>query len=233
MNWGRIAIGCRCGTGPEPEFLQAWTRFILKARRPGDIVISPVIKLPHHYAAEALVKSFMDCCADTLLSIDDDMTFEASDLDAMRDDPRGQDYDALMALCLSNNPPHRPIILEPHGAGEWKINPQPPRDAIVDVGIVGLGFTLIRRSLVEKCRAKVGDDAMLFHWPSRGDSEDAMFSETARAVGGRLGVMTKVCVGHIVKAAVRYNHDELAPEFVEQQRFKNLKMMHEREVTTI
>lgn len=219
-NWGTIAFAVRCGSRPDPVFFQDWTRFLLKGIKAGDRVLSPIIEMPQHYAAEFAAKTFLSGPCDAIMFIDDDMSFMPEQVDALRSDPEGQHYDALMGLCLSRNPPHRPLILEknPNADCTYTIKAVPQKDAIVDAGILGLGFTLIRRELFERVGQVTGDTEMMFQWSPRGDSEDSTFFATALDQGCRLGVSTRVCIGHRVAVTVRWDHDKQGVEYEERDR---------------
>jgi len=208
MNgWGNIAFGVRCGGKVDPQFFQCWTKLILEAKRDGDRAILPVIELPHHFSANTLIDSLLMTNCDSLLFVDDDMVFSPNDLDKLRDDEDGFNYDMLQGLCLSRNYPHRPLIMEPWENGQFKINTIPQVNTIVDVAYCGLAFTLCRRSIIEKVAVNKPSDEMFFHWGEKGDSEDSVFSAKIRAVGGKLGVNTKVCIGHRVPVVIRWNHE--------------------------
>ncbi|GAG60204.1 unnamed protein product, partial [marine sediment metagenome] len=216
-NWGNIAIAVRCGIAADPIFLQSWTRQLLKGIRPGDRILSPVIELPQHFAAEAIATTFLKGPADTVLYIDDDMVFEPEDLEHLRDDPEGADYDALMGLCLSRNSPHRPVIMEAFGE-QYKVRAHPPEDTIVDVAIVGLAFTLIRRSVFERVNKIKPKDELFFRWNYCGDSEDASFSQLAIKAGCKLGVNTRVIIGHRIKAVVKWDFKQKGVAYEEVMR---------------
>lgn len=208
MGWGKIAVACRVGQRPDAEFFRSWTRLMCGGLRDGDIVLTPVIEMLPHYAADSLARGFLRSEADSVLFIDDDMLFQNSDLDTLRDDPEGFDYGALMGLCQSRKPPHKPVILEHHEGGRFKIEPVPPEDCIVDVGVVGLGFTLIKREVFENMHKPY------FYFGERGDGEDAMFSINAGLLGHKLGVNTRVQIGHRFPVAVKWNFKGDALEYL-------------------
>jgi len=219
MNgWGKIALGVRAGDRVDPCFLQCWTRLLIKGMRRGDQVLLPVIELPHHYAAEALVHSFLRTECDSILFIDDDMTFDPGDLDKLRDDEEAFEYDMVQGLCLSRNPPHRPIVMEPWENGQFKIQAVAKKDAIVEVGMAGLAFTLCRRSLFDKVAIEKATDEMFFRWSARGDSEDASFSSMVKQVGCRIAVNTRVCIGHRIPVVVKWDHEAGGVAYQEAER---------------
>lgn len=225
-SWGKLAIGVRCGSSADPMFLQSWTKLLVKGLRPDDKVLLPVIELPQHYAADALVHSFLKTDCDSLLIIDDDMIFQPEDLAALRDDAEGFEYDMLQALCLSRNPPHYPVMLEPFGKDKFKVRAQAPKDEIVDVAIVGLAFTLCRRELFAKVATCKEDNEMFFRWSYRGDSEDASFSALALEAGCRLGVNTRVCIGHRIPVVVTWDHEAKGVAYQEKERVFGKALPH-------
>lgn len=202
-SWGKIAVACRIGQKPDGEFFRCWTRLMLGGLRDGDRVLTPAIEMPCHYAADCLAKGFLNTDADTLLFIDDDMVFNNKNLNMLRDDEDGLQYDVIMGLCQSRKPPHRPLILEPNPNGAGFLVPSaPPEDKIVDVGVVGLGFTLIRRKVFEAM------EEPYFYWGEKGDGEDAMFSMAATKLGFKLGVNTRVVIGHRFPVTVEWDFKE-------------------------
>ncbi len=208
-NWGKIAVGLRCGKAPDPQFLICWTKQLLGGLRKGDRVLAPVVEMPQHYAAEALMLVFLKTDADSILYVDDDMIYEPADLDVMRDDPEGEKYDILQGLCLSRNPPHNPVIWRQVTDVDENLfyqNAAEPMEHIIeDVVIVGLAFTLIRRDVFMVVRQQIKANEKIFRWNYRGDSEDASFSHLARKAGCTLGVSTKVSIGHRFPMTLRWD----------------------------
>ena len=207
-GWGRVAIGLRMGRSADPEFVVSWTRLVMKGIRPGDRVLQPAIEMPQHYAAESLARAFIQTECDSILYVDDDMTFDLDALARLRDDEEGQGYDILQALCLSRAAPHRPIIFMPHGDRQFAIPSEAPADTIVDVGLVGLGFTLIRRHAFECVAAELEPRQMFFRWSDVGHGEDAQFCFTAREAGCRLGVSTRVQIGHRIPVVATWDPEQ-------------------------
>ena len=203
MDWGKIAVACRIGQKPDGEFFRCWTRLMLGGLRDGDTVLTPAIEMPAHYAANCLVKGFLKTEADSILFIDDDMIFTPDDLERLRSDEDAREYDIMMGLCQSRKPPHKPILLEnnPNGMG-FVVNSVPPADTIVNVGVVGLGFTLIKRHVFEALADPY------FYWGEKGDGEDAMFSMDASKKGFKLGVNTRVQIGHRFPIMVKWDFKE-------------------------
>ena len=212
MNWGKIHIACRIGGYPDPVFFQDWTRLVVAGLRDGDRVMSPVVGMPQHYAAERIANNFLAGPCDSVLYLDDDMSFLPADLDRLRDDPLSEGFGAVSALCVARGTPHRPIVFlddseDQNGGPPWKIPIQPEPDTILEVGFIGLAFALVRRETFVAVRAAVDEDHMMFRWDYRGDSEDATFGQTCRECGVKMGVNTGVSIGHTGTVIFRHVHD--------------------------
>ena len=203
-SWGSIAIATRIGSSPEGAFFRSWTNLVRCGLDKKDVVLDPPIGLPHHYAAEEVAKQFLSSKAGSLLFVDDDMVFEADTLRRMRNDREGLQYDVLQAHYLKRVAPHKPLIIRKVREGKYICETETPDQNIVDAGVVGLGFTLIRRQVFERIMNIKKDGVMIFHWGPRTESEDYIFSRQADDTGSRLGVMTKVRVGHIIKQVISY-----------------------------
>ena len=207
MDWGTIAVGCRIGGAPDPMFVSNLMRLVTRGLRNNDYVLDPTIELPHHYAAECMVNNFIKCKADTLLMLDDDMIFAGDDLEKLRSDKDGFKHDMLGALYQSRKPPHNPlcIVNDPKSPTGFSNVSLPAPDCILDVGILGLGFTLVRRSIIKKIAKMKPEKEMMFYWGKCGDSEDAGFCKRVAAAGGTLGVSTRVSVGHRMGLVLRWD----------------------------
>jgi len=199
-GWGRIAVGLRSFDGGDPVFLRCWTNLLVKGLRKSDEGLHPAIQLPHHYAANDLVNYFLKGKCDTLLFVDDDMTFEADPLERLRKDPRTYSYDVCQALYIQGKPPHHPncIVKDPNSPTKHRIDPKPPANSVVEVGIVGMGFTMIRRTVIEKVLKWKPEGKMLFYWGEDGTSEDAAFCMNAQKQGFTLCTHTGITAGHRV-----------------------------------
>ena len=200
-SWGTIAIGTRMNDRCDPVFFNCWSHMIARGLRKGDTVLDAGIELPQHFAAVVLVDHFLKSDADTLFMVDTDMIFKPEQLAQMRDDVDGHEYDVLSALSVVRRSPYLPIVLR------LRRNPKPdqsayvtmkpgPKDRIIDVDTVGTGFTLIRRTVFERMKAELGIDKWYFDFGQGGLGEDTMFSQRARGLNCRLGVHTKVSIGH-------------------------------------
>jgi len=205
MSWGNIAVGVRIGSTPEGAFFKSWTGMVHKGLERKDIILEPAIGMPHHYAAEEVAKQFLATKAQSLLFVDDDMVFDVEALNRLRHDRDGWKYDVLQAHYLKRVAPHHPLIIKKVGEGKFKCEIETPKDTIIEVGAVGLGFTLIHRRVFERILKVKREGCMIFAWGPRTESEDFMFSRQAEDSGSRLGVTTKVSVGHCIKQVLYYD----------------------------
>jgi len=198
-------------------FFASWQKMLLSCVRNGDVVLDPQYESPQHYAAEGLAISFLKSRASAVLFVDDDMVFNPKDVNTLRDDPRGFNFDALMGLCLSRNWPHMPLIpqhYEPwNDESLYKIVNQPEPDALYPCAYLGLGFTLVRRRVFEVVSESVGEKSMMFRWSPRGDSEDSTFFTTADTHGCKLGVHSGVCIGHRFPGVWAWDHEQGAAAY--------------------
>jgi len=187
-SWGKVAIGVRYTRG-EPLFFLSWTGLLCAGLHPDDILLTPAIHLPHAYACNFIVKEFLDTDADSLLFVDDDMGFPPDTLSRMRS--CGEEFDAMQALYVCRRPPFLPVCLI---NGEFVESPS----GLVEVTSVGLGFTLVKRWVLES----LPDEPFVFS-PALG--EDGQFSADARAVGARLAVNADVTLEHVVPMAASWD----------------------------
>lgn len=199
-DWGRIAISTRLYGPVPPEFLSAWTGLVAGGLRPGDAVIAPPVGYPQHEAGNQVVRQFrgldMFASCDTLLFIDHDHTFRPDTLARLRDDPRGFEHDVMGALYISRMS-RKPSMFRLRDDAtdvdptfdaimEWEPG------AVVPVDVLGLGFTMIRRRVLEF----MYDPWFWYH--SAIHSEDVAFCGAARKAGFSLAVNTAVTIGHLV-----------------------------------
>lgn len=208
QGWGRVAIATRIAKHPEPAFFNAWTNLVLGGLRAGDTVINAPTGLPHHVAANEIVRKFLSTTADSLLFIDDDMLFAPNALEQIRRNEANWQYDAVQAFCTHKTVP-------PHAVVMRKMDPQPgppvsfggtrygalkdiEDGALVEVDVVGLGFTLIKRHVFEGAINPHGAmHTYWYRWGDGNDGEDVVFSQNAQREGYRLAVDTSVKVDHL------------------------------------
>ncbi|MCG2681180.1 MAG: hypothetical protein L6455_14620 [Kiritimatiellae bacterium] len=185
----------------DPVFFNCWSHLIAGGMRTGDTVLDAGIELPQHFAAVVLASYFLKSNADTLLMVDTDMVFKSDTLNRLRDDVEGQEYDMLSALSVTRRRPFHPIILRlrdkplPNGCAYECIKPK-PEDTILESDSVGTGFTLIRRALFNRMRSELGITKWFFDWMPGGGGEDTMFCQNAKRLGAKIGVHTRVNIGH-------------------------------------
>lgn len=74
---------------------------------------------------------------------------------------------------------------------------------VLEVDVVGFGFTLIHRSVFESL-ATLPDRETMIYWHND-FGEDGELCMTAKALGHRVGVCPLVNVGHRVGATARWN----------------------------
>jgi len=206
-NFGRVAFSCRSANGPDPVFFRCWTHLLLRGMRSGDTCIAPAVELTHHWGAETICRQFVEEAtgADSLLLLDDDMTFTTAELDRIRDNEANWDFDIVQGLCVSRKPPHAAIILlRGEGGGYQPARPN-ENSGTVEVAMVGLAFTIIRRQILEKIIAERGPKRLMFFFDELGRGEDCNFCELALEQGARIGVDTTCNIGH--RFPVEVSHD--------------------------
>jgi len=213
-DFGSIAITARVNRAPDARFVQSWTHLIAGGLRRGDKVFGPIIEMPHHWAASCAIRDFMDGCdCDTLLLVDDDMTFESDTLANLRDNPANHDFDMVQALCCSRQQGHGPIVLLESGT-KYKPLLNPHSDSgTVEVGMCGLAFTIIRRKVIRTVMGMLQPDELIFNWGTDGSGEDCSFCRRARRAGYRIGVDTTVQVGHRLPVEVGWNLEKQCAEY--------------------
>lgn len=207
-SFGTIAFAVRCGYSPDPVFFRCWTRLLCSGRlREGDQVIPPVVELPHHWAANTIVHQFLNNSkADTLMMLDDDMEFSPDDIDMIRNNETNWPYGIVQATCCSRQGPHAPIVLM-ESDDKGLLTPMKPdaSDGTLSVVMVGLAFTLIRRSTLYAMQKVMEKEERFFYWGKNGEGEDRIFCERATRIGLKIGVDSNVSVGHRVKISVSYD----------------------------
>jgi len=207
-GWGKIAVCARSASGGDPLFLVSWTRLITKGLRRADVALDPVVELPHHYAANCVTDHFLnETKCDSLLWLDDDMIFDKDLLEKLRTDSRTFKYDICGAMYISGCPPHLPLVIvdDPESVKGTSFVAKPPENTVMDVAVVGLGFTLMRREMLASMRHNKPKGTILFHWGLNGDSEDACFCQDAIKAGYKIGCHTGLVAHHRRKLALSWN----------------------------
>jgi len=212
-DFGTIAVTARL-SDPDPRFVQSWTRMTVGGLRKGDKVLEPVIEMPHHWAASCAARDFLaGCDCDTLLMIDDDMTFERDAAERLRSNKANQDFDILQALCCSRQPPHAPLVLFEEGENYRPLLNPHEESGTIEVGMTGLAFTLIRRSVIESVTDMLRPNELLFNWGYDGRGEDCTFCRRARKAGYRIGIDTTITPGHRFPVEVSWNLEQESPVY--------------------
>jgi hypothetical protein len=196
-GFGKVAIGVRVGHAPNAAFFCCWTRLLLDGLDAGDVVLPPAMHLPHAVAANALVGEFLDKTeCDSLLFLDDDMTFAPDALRRLRQ-PNG--WAVMSALYATRRAPYTPIafVRNPEFTDDASkmTEVDPSAGGIVTVDLVGLGFTIIRRPYLRH---------NIFEW-SNGLGEDGKFCRDAQEAGGLIGCNLDVICGHRTEISVYCN----------------------------
>jgi len=178
----------------------------------GDGVLDPAVELPHHMAANVLVREFMRCGCDTLCMIDSDMVFPADTVRRLRDAPAGAGYDILSALFTVRRAPYAPVVLKNHLISdsngirwEHQAHPELITGDVAQVDATGPAFCLIRRSVFVHLSEYA---PWWFDWGERGLGEDTNFSQRAIKAGCKIGVHTGVSIEHRGAVGFRWDADK-------------------------
>jgi GT2 family glycosyltransferase len=216
-NFGKVAVGVRL-SHPEAAFVGCWTRLIRDGLRDGDEVLEPATRMPSHWAASTIMRRFLASSCDTLLMVDDDMTFDADLLARMRDNTDNWRHGVVSALATQRVPPPRALVM--------RIGEQPPLpdslngiyydlqvDTVRDgetmpVDGTGFAFTLIRREVIEAMTDPDHGVAFSYYvrWGEGGEGEDINFCRRAGSLGYSVAVDAGAHVGHI--GSVVYGYEE-------------------------
>jgi GT2 family glycosyltransferase len=206
-GWGSVAVGVRLYRNSDWQFIASWSRFLISGLRPGDrlLEMSVAAGLPHHQAANELVKAFLKSDCDSLLLIDDDMIIPYDALNALRDNVDNWDFDIVQGFCTHKSfPPHAvAYLLMDEQPGE----PEPlkygaiahlPEDGVTEVDAVGAAITLIRREVLEDLISEYGPDyTAWFDFRGHSEMEDMRFSQRCKERGFKLAVDTRAKIGHV------------------------------------
>lgn len=191
MDYGKIAIGARI-TNVDPVFFRDWTRLVTSGLRPGDVVLLPVANAPHSAACNILADQFLNSDCDTLLFVDDDMTFAQDALERLR--TTEGEYDIVSGMYVCRREPFNPILLVQHG--DKYLSRTPTVEGVLEVDVVGFGFTLIRRAVIQELLSQ-GNEEGVFVWRNK-YGEDGDFCLRAKQCGYTCAVNCGVVLGHRV-----------------------------------
>lgn len=173
----------------------------------GDILVQ--------YARERFAQSVIECDADYLFMIDDDMLAPPDLFYQLA----ANDKDICAALAFTRNPDHKPVIYDvidgrdPVTGKEYYINKfsmNYPRNTLVECDAVGFGAVLIKRKVIEAVKEPR-------FMGLAGCGEDITFCHKAKKLGFEVWMDTRVKLGHLGAPTVITEdyHDEwtrLTPE---------------------
>lgn len=202
-GFGKVAIALR-KSQQDDIFFDSWTMLITGGTERGDIILKPAYRLPHGIACNFLVKQFLKSDADSILFVDDDHDFDQTTLASLRNKVG---YDALMALTVSRHGEFLPIALRNTPGGREVI--QNLRGQ-VPVDFVGLGFTLIKRGVIDNIIKLRGTDEFFNFDNALG--EDGQFSQDLQLVGAKMAVDCETRIGHNVTMSVFWNVEKSVAE---------------------
>jgi hypothetical protein len=217
-GWGEVAVGVRVARHPDPFFFADWTALLTTGLRGGDTVLMPAMHMPAHWASRKIVEQFLESKKDSLLFVDDDMTFNWDALHRMRDNEDTWKFDVVSGLAVrrSVESPTAVVMLKqdelplPHRlrGDSFEKYPLVKEGNVIDVDAVGLAFTLVRRSVFEKLLDDTWDVEYsvidLFNYGPGYESDDLPFSRACREAGLRLGVDTNIMLGHVANHSLSY-----------------------------
>ena len=208
-DFGNIAVGFRSAGSPDPRFVKSWQDLLKYDLQPRDSLLDPAIGMPHHVAANDLAVRFLcDTNADTLLMVDDDIVFDATSLTKLRKNQYNWFFGVVSALYCMRSYPHYPLLMaKTSEPGVYKRREPRDTDKTVKVDVVGLGFILIRRVILEALVAK-GLSGMFFEWGSFGEGEDENFCSKVRSIDQKIGVDTRVIVDHQITIGVFWDREQ-------------------------
>lgn len=167
-----------------------------------------------HKAANMLVRRALKTDCDSICFIDSDAVFGTDALEELRSDPEGWEYDVLQAFTVKRGWPPEPMLLveqpdqptyQPqarkgvHFTSQLPIDDNliyPTKDEHYRIA-VSLHFTLIRLDLFRRMIENDDPDSTYFFEYARDNGEDINFSMKANDLGARLGMTTRLKVGHV------------------------------------
>lgn len=215
-GWGTVAIGARIAKFPDFNFFTSWTAMLTGGTRRGDSVLMPVGWLPAHWAANALARDFLRTDKDSLLMLDDDMSFDENSLELLRSNKENWDYDIVFGFCTHRVWPPKPVVLQRvhedvgkpeslHGS-IYKTMNIVPDNSVIEVDAVGLAFTLIKRHVIEAMTEEYGPMFTFYFTYGQGfESDDIPFCEKAKDLGFKIAVDTNVKIGHVGQSVFGWN----------------------------
>jgi len=205
-DWGKVFIGLRYQPYLPAYTCESLIGLVQFGMRPGDRR-SFVYSKTMHKAANTLAREFLESDCDALCFIDSDAVFGTNALEELRSDPEGREFDVLQAFTVKRGWPPEPMFLteapdQPQSNDRLRgvhlvTNLPLDSDRIYPVDAVSLHFTLIRRWIFEKLLEAEGPRFTYWFEYSRDNGEDVTFSHHARQVNAKLGMTTRLRVGHV------------------------------------
>lgn len=205
-DWGKVFVGLRYQPMLPAYTCESLIGLVQFGLRVGDRR-SYVYSKTMHKAANILVREFLKSDCDSICFIDSDAVFGTAALEELRADAEGWQYDVLQAFTVKRGWPPEPMFLtlwpdQPPGLAALRgihLTTNLPLDGnhIYDVDAVSLHFTLIRRLLFERLLEAEGPDYTYWFEYNRDNGEDINFSLKAKSSGARLGMSTRLKVGHV------------------------------------
>ena len=195
-DFGKIAIGVRL-TKQDAGFFCSYVRLLQAGTRTGDVMLSPAVHLPHAVACNFLLAQFLKTECDSLLFVDDDMRFPDNALDILRTTEGA--YDMVAGLATARRGSCESLVFR-HGAdGKFQTVPLPvPVAGVVAVDVLGLGFTLVKRDMLQKIVTMLGSEEIFSFDPMLG--EDGNFSQQVELAGGTMAVNCDLILEHAIQA---------------------------------
>jgi hypothetical protein len=209
-GFGSVAIGTRL-SHIKDDFFISWSNMIVSGIRRNDGLLAPQKKHAAHKAANNLVREFLNHPRrDSLLFVDDDMTFPRNALEKLRVNPNNWQFDIVSGVANTKTDPPRPIVMR-----LLEEQPEHPENLegemygfyddykegeTVAVATTGIAFTLVRRKVFEKMVESNETKALFtyfFEYKQGLETEDISFMRKARKLGFKIGVDTSVKIGHI------------------------------------
>lgn len=205
-DWGKVYVATRYQPYLPTQSCESLIALIAAGLRPGDdrgVVHSKM----QHKGANILARRFLESDCDSMLFIDSDAVFGGSALEELRSDEEGQHYDILQAFTVKRGWPPEPMYLvampdQPQGIeaqrGRFLLSQLPlDENYIYPIDAASLHFTLIRRWVFQALIAPDGPEYTYWFEFDRDMGEDVTFCQKAQAVGARLGMTTRLKIGHV------------------------------------
>lgn len=215
MTFGTVAVSYRPCKAPEPAFVCSLTGLLYMGIDVDDGLLAPHEVKPPHQQSNDIVRAFLASPYDTLLMLDDDMKFTPDCLKRLRHNPANAEYDIVSAFATTRELPAKHLMFRlseerpsiPLGTDHFQRVASWYDGETVEVDVVGLAFTLIRRRVFETMTA-----APYFSYGPYHESDEVPFCRAARGLGFRMAVDTSVKIRHIARLAVGFDDMEITTQ---------------------